>query len=112
MTTYPHTVEGLSSALAALGGTPGQVADTLSTLGHRGNPGCDASCPVATYLTDLYPGASCSVNEEPPGKLAAEVWYSPTRNVTAAVPKAVHHFINRFDAGTHYTELNRHAEVA
>lgn len=110
MTNYPFTVEGLSSALTALGGTPGQVADTLLDGGHRGRPGCDASCPVAEYLTALYPHAICSVTEEPPNALVAEVWYSPTSNVQAVLPAAVHRFVAEFDTGK-YAELDRTREV-
>lgn len=113
MTIYPFTTEGLSGALAALGGTPGQVADTLLDLGHRGNPNCDSSCPVALYLRDLWPDAACSVTEDPaPGRLVAEVWFDTTRCVQAPLPEPVERFVRRFDGGDSFVELNQHVEVA
>jgi hypothetical protein len=110
MTTYPFTVEGLSSALAALGSTPAQVADTLLDGGHRGRPGCDATCPVAEYLTFLYPDTTCSVTEDPPDWLIAEVW-TANRSVQTRLPLAVLTFVVDFDHGR-YAELDRTVAVA
>lgn len=111
MAAFPFTEEGVSGALAALGTTPNQVADTLLDGGYRGNPACDATCPVATYLTDLWPDATCSVTEEPPDALIAEVWYSTTACVQVPVPDPVSAFIRRFDGGE-FGELNRRIEVS
>lgn len=105
MTTYPFTTEGLSSALAALGSTPAHIADTLLEGGHRGRPGCDATCPVAEYLTYLYPDTTCSVTEEPPDGLIAEVW-TANRSVQTRLPLPVLTFVAAFDRG-YYAELDR-----
>lgn len=106
MTAYPFTTEGLSGALAALGDEPAKVADTLLEGGHRGRPGCDASCPIAEYLGSFWPAATCSVTEDPPGGMVAEVWYSPSHTVTVPLPGAAREFVAAFDAGG-YPDLDR-----
>lgn len=109
---YEFTAEGVSGVLAALGTTPNEIADRLFELGVRGNPNCDASCPLAEYLTGLYPGGTCSITEEPPDQLVAEVWRSPGDAVQVVLPEPLHTFVRAFDRGE-YRELDRiHDEVA
>lgn len=49
------TEEGVTAALAELGGTPTQVAATLDTGQHYGDRGCAFTCPVADYLWTRFP---------------------------------------------------------
>jgi hypothetical protein len=56
-TTYPATADGLAAALAALGTTAEQVAETLAAAGLNGQRHDEVSCPIAWYLRDAIPTA-------------------------------------------------------
>lgn len=108
---YPLTADGLTAALDALGDSANRVADTLHRMGHRGNPGCDTSCPVANYLAEFWPRAMVSVIQDHGLGLVAEIWDgSADPVVSVPVPSPVADFIERFDKRTHYTDLAWHAE--
>lgn len=57
MIRYPFTSAGARSALRALGRTANEVAANLLALGFRGaRADCD-DCPLAHYLTAVFPQA-------------------------------------------------------
>jgi hypothetical protein len=96
-TTRPLTTDELTAALNALGDTPDHVADTLFRNGHRGHRGCDTSCPVAQYLTAVFPTAvDISVDT------VEAIMFPPNSDdsINVTIPEPVREFIYRFDSST------------
>lgn len=105
---YEFTEEGVSNALAALGTTPNQIADRLLAGGHRGKRGCEAACPLADYLAQIwpFPDFGVSVLSEPPEDvLYVELLrFADNTLVEVDLPAAAAAFIRQFDAG-HFGDL-------
>lgn len=96
------TAEGVTSALAALGTTPNQIADTLLAGGHHGKRGCEATCPLADYLAQIwpFPDFRVSVLSEPEDVLYVELLrFADNTLVEVDLPAAAATFIRQFDAG-------------
>lgn len=80
---------GVTQALLALGRTPDEVAETLRAGGFRGQALCATACPIAAYLTKVFPGAA-EVHVS-----AEAVTVSWVRDVIPPIP--VTEFVRRFD---------------
>lgn len=91
---------GVRRALEALGGTADEVAATLVRLGHRGMPCLSTSCPIADYLTDVLPARMLHVDEDD-----IEIAWRDRTSTYARTPQAVRDFIDDFDRGAKYQEL-------
>lgn len=101
--SYPLSVEGVSAALAALGGTATAVALRLYAGGHLGIPGDCKDCPTAHYLRAAFPRAlDVTVSEG-----AVGVYVSPGLELLVLVPDPVTQFIERFD-NAEFLELREH----
>lgn len=88
--------------LEALGGTPDQVAATLTAGGHQGHTRQICGCPVAVYLqrSDLA-ATTVSVDGYYVGLSFTD---DPEDDEFVAVPPPVEAFIAAFDTG-HYPQL-------
>jgi hypothetical protein len=102
---YPLTEEGLADALAALGDTPGTVAETLTDGGYRGVRDDCNECPTALYLLDVIVGITAvdvdrvtvtATSDTPAAARISENWQV---RVLAVVPIPVREFIAAFDDG-------------
>jgi hypothetical protein len=100
--TYPATNNGLAAALAALGATETEVAETLSRGGCRGRRGSSCACPVAIYLHAVILDAESVLVE------ATEtfVHLDDGTKLDAATPEPVYAFMAAFDKGTRYQDLS------
>jgi len=108
---YLPTPDGLAAALAALGNTAEQVAETLARAGFSGHRGDEASCPIAWYLrstipsvTDAYAGL---VNPPCDDRQRAGICLPDGAGwVDIAMPQGPAAFVIAFDDGS-YDELAR-----
>lgn len=93
MTGYPSGRD-IREALYALGDTADVVAKTLHDGGWTG-AGCDAHhCPIATYLSDMFPGLSATVGRS---ALCVYPTGSQGQGVTVSLPDPVRDFVADFD---------------
>jgi S-DNA-T family DNA segregation ATPase FtsK/SpoIIIE len=98
---YPATPAGISAALAALGDSAEQVANSLRRGRHVGTPGVLEACPVARYLRTVITGVT--------GVLASDGGmevFTASDVVYASTPHPVATFITGFDIGG-YPDLRR-----
>jgi hypothetical protein len=111
---HPFTEEGASSALAALGLDPDDVADELAQMGHRGVPGSDCYCPIAHYLAavvqrcrsvGVYLDDALGREDEAHAELSGADDDGAAMDIEVPLTAAVIVFIRRFDTGRKYTEL-------
>jgi 5'-deoxynucleotidase YfbR-like HD superfamily hydrolase len=99
---------GLTRALADLGDTPDQVADTLRRGNHHGAVCSEATCPITSYLAATFPTATYvrvtsiqALLRHPGGTV--QVWS----------PRPVRHFVDRFDLSGDFADLaSDHAPIA
>lgn len=107
----PVNDEWLTSVLSALGGTPGEVAATLRAAGFSGGRGSGVRCPVALYVR-------AKAKERVPSASRVFVW-SGSDAVSVRIaredgevlvrvtpPLAVSAFIEAFDSGGDYADLD------
>lgn len=102
---YPSTREGLTAALAALGGSGDVVATTLRMGGWRGTRGSCVRCPVARYLAEQFPGCEVDVDYDRGASLAHRSGGSWTALACVDLPEPVENFARRFDRGRRYDDL-------
>jgi hypothetical protein len=97
---YPHTTDGLSDALRALGTTPDAVATNLMAMGFTGKVNEPDCCPVANYLARSVERTSSAVigKDENNGLYA---WLGGVDIVDIdlpVIPQSVADFVLQFDA--------------
>jgi hypothetical protein len=105
--------EWLESLLTALGGTGDEVAGTLRDAGSRGTPTDIYSDPVAAYVGErvrrLLPEASDIEVAATADEVVVCVYMLfpdyGSREVASRTPEAVEDFMDRFDAGEDYRDL-------
>lgn len=95
---YGATEDGLKAALAALGGTPEEVAKTLADGEYRGKREHACACPVATYVTAVT-GREASVLGAAVMLLVDQSDPRNLRWVDVVSPDAVADFVVSFDNG-------------
>lgn len=104
----PDLRERLATDLAALGGSPDDVAKTLLEGDFLGVPNDRSFCPVAYYLT----GRGFHRADVIGHKVRVQESSDPLSAwVTEDAPAAVHSFVNRFDSGE-YPALEMVVSVA
>lgn len=91
---YPLTREGVAAALAALGSTPDEVAETLHAGGHLGIPVECRDCPVARYLQAVFPGVEVRVYD-----VFVAVFPAEGDRFEVFLPPPVADLVELFDAG-------------
>lgn len=96
----------LAKALAALGNTPDEIANTLRDKEHKGPRGAASRCPVARYLRFLFPGRWVDVWAETSAIRMSAANDSP---LSAAVSwrrgDPLQQFIDTFDETEEYADL-------
>lgn len=111
---YPFTEEGVSSALAALGLDPDDVADELGQMGRHGVPGSDCRCPIATYLlavvercgrVGVFLDDALGREDEAHAELSGVDEDGEPMTIIVPLTAAVIVFIRRFDTRRKYSEL-------
>lgn len=95
---YGATEEGLKAALAALGGTPEEVAKTLADGGYRGKRENACACPVAQYVTAVT-GREASVLGTAVMLLVDQTDPHHLRWIDVVSTDAVADFVYAFDTG-------------
>lgn len=87
--------DDIAGILGDLGSTPDEVAKNLEAMGLRGKPG-NRTCPVAIWV-DLFEfdGRTVKVTKTNVHLLNA----AGRLEVTAALPRPVLEFVNRYDLG-------------
>lgn len=106
--TYEFSDAGLRQALAALGDRSAAIADTMRTLGFKGQRNRCKVCPVANYLLAAFPGADdVNVGDEQCQVFRTVVDYVDVQHERIAVdtPSAVACFVEDFDNG-YYPQLD------
>lgn len=93
----PPTKAEITTALKALGDTPDAVAEAIRTRNCRGPRCAYADCPIAMYLRRTF---NWCEKTWVAGPLAV------VDGVQCPLPAAVRSFQHRFDAGTHYADLD------
>lgn len=104
--------------LNALGSTSSQVADTLLSGGHRGQPGHPGCCPIANYLDVTLSDAdfgdrvrrvqveAVAFNQAILLVTVDETQcFPPYAERTVLLPGAVAEFVDEFDHGPRFDEL-------
>ncbi len=106
------TVEGVSGALAALGTTPNEVAETLLRAGAAGRRGSKCGCVMARWAAQVWPEAlNVAVTKDEAAGRAWLILYRPAGvELKVEAPQPVAGLICRFDAGL-YPELDVDAEA-
>lgn len=87
------SANNVRAALADLGGSGRAVEATLRRNGIRGERGKCRSCPVAKYLTRLFPGCHVTVGY---GVVTVS---SRERRIRARSPDGIMRFVEGFDCG-------------
>jgi hypothetical protein len=109
---YEFTDEGLSGALAALGGTADEVAATLTARNCRGLRDECSACPGAVYLKSLFGDVHVEISQSI-ATVERDIWideghgmgYMAHQTIAVETPDPVADFIGDFDSKHRYSHL-------
>lgn len=102
-----HNIEqkDISSALAELGGTADEVAQSLQKLGIKGRIGC-VNCPIAMYLAMKFPRTDHNkANPVAYWVHVSKVWLRVGNLPAMSTPVVISNFIHYYDSTKKYLYL-------